>query len=60
MCPPPIVRPRSASHSLSRADTSPADWNRSSGFLDIIVSQMSTSDGGASGRALKIDSGRAV
>jgi len=29
-------------------------------LLDIIASQISTSDGGASGRILKIDSGRAV
>ena len=57
---PPSDLPRSASQSLSIAATSPAVCGRSIGFLDIIDSQNSTSDGGASGRTLKIDSGRAV
>src|SRR5262249_8710972 len=49
---PPIDRPRSASHSLSVEATSPAVCGRSIGFLAIIASHISTSDGGASGRAL--------
>jgi hypothetical protein len=57
---PPSDLPRSASQSLSIAATSPAVCGRSIGFLDIIDSQNSTSDGGASDRTLKMDSGRAV